>query len=77
MYKGGSAMQKYRGIEASPVLSVIAAQGGRVTGKAAKERPRKDGERRSFDDYLRKAGYASDDAGEQGHVHAEGVDTLA
>ena len=35
-------MQNTRLNEASPVLSVLAVQGGRVTGKTAKERPKRD-----------------------------------
>lgn len=70
-------MQDARFHEAPPVLSVLAAQGGRVTGKAAKERPRRDRERRQFDYYLRKSGYASESGGESGVVQADEVDTLA
>ncbi len=62
--------------EASPVLSVLAAEGWRVTGKTAKERPRREKEKRSFDHYLRREESAGLH-GENGHVGSEGVDTLA
>lgn len=69
-------MQNTRLNEASPVLSVLAVQGGRVTGKTAKERPRREKEKRSFDHYLRREESAGLH-GENGHVGSEGVDTLA
>lgn len=70
-------MQNTRMTEASPVLSVLAVQGGRVTGKAAKERPKRDGRKRGFDDYLRKAGHESRFDQELEDRLAESIDTLA
>lgn len=70
-------MQNTRLNEASPVLSVLAAQGGRVTGKAAKERPKRDGRKRGFDDYLHKAGYVSGFDQDLEENFAERIDTLA
>lgn len=70
-------MQNTRLNEASPVLSVLAAQGGRVTGKAAKERPKRDGRKRGFDDYLHKTGHVSRVDLEPEADHADIIDTLA
>lgn len=70
-------MQNTRLNEASPVLSVLTAQGGRVTGKAAKGRPKRDGRKRGFDDYLRKAGYVPRVGLEPEDSRARSVDTLA
>ena len=70
-------MQNTRLTEASPVLSVLAVQGGRVTGKATKERPKRDKRKRGFDDYLRKAGYESSFDQELEDRLADSIDTLA
>ncbi|MEA4953214.1 MAG: hypothetical protein VB107_11100 [Aminivibrio sp.] len=43
-------MEKMEPTWVSPVLSVLSAQGGRVTGKAAKERPKQNKKR--FREYL-------------------------
>ena len=73
-------MRDKRFVDASPSLSVLAAQGRRVTGKTAKERPRKDRGRKSFEHYLLGggAGYdRPDQAEESGIFKSGGVDTLA
>lgn len=74
-------MHERRATEATPSLSVLAAQGGRVTGKTAKERPRRDRERKSFDYYLRRSyhdPYYNEPYDEETNIFQSGkVDTLA
>ncbi|GEM_PF-1030562 len=70
-------MHERRATEATPSLSVLAAQGGRVTGKTAKERPRRDRERKSFDYYLRRSYHEPDDVEETNIFQSGKVDTLA
>ena len=63
-------MEKMESTWVSPVLSVLSAQGGRVTGKAAKERPKQN--KKHFREYL----HPVDREGADGETE-DRLDTLA
>jgi len=63
-------MEKMESTWVSPVLSVLSAQGGRVTGKAAKERPKKD--KKPFREFLHLSGHER-----QEEEREERLDTFA
>lgn len=67
-------MKNIRIAQASPVLSVLAAQGGRVIGKAAKERPKQN--KRDFKGYLRRS-VGRPDALARCEDNEDGLDTMA
>ena len=68
-------MSNTKRAEITHVFSALAIQGDRVTGKAAKERPKKERNKHTFDYYLRKAEYHPDITEESGNY--EKIDTMA